>query len=53
LVAQTVKPWLSTNGMGAPCIEPGKLWQNGAVESFIGKLRDASLKMEWCHTKSG
>jgi putative transposase len=46
-VAQAVKGWLSTNGIGTAFIEPGKPWQNGAAESFIGKLRDECLNMEW------
>jgi putative transposase len=50
-VAYTVKAWLSTNGIGATFIEPGKPWQNGAVESFIGKFRDECLNMEWFHNR--
>jgi putative transposase len=50
-VAQVVKTWLSTNGIGAAFIEPGKPWQNGAVESFIGKFRDECLNMEWFHNR--
>jgi putative transposase len=28
-------------------IEPGKPWQNGTAESFIGKFRDECLAREW------
>jgi putative transposase len=28
-------------------IDPGKPWQNGANESFNGKLRDECLGMHW------
>jgi putative transposase len=46
-VANAVKAWLSTQGVGTVSIEPGKPWQNGAIESFIGKFRDECLNMEW------
>ena len=46
-VAQAVRAWLSTNGISTVFIEPGKPWQNGAVESCIGKFRDECLNMEW------
>ncbi len=46
-VARAGKAWLSTSGIGSLYIEPGKPWQNGAIESFIGKFRDECLNMEW------
>jgi putative transposase len=46
-VAQAVSAWLSANGISTAFIEPGKPWQNGAVESFIGRFRDECLNMEW------
>jgi putative transposase len=46
-VANAIKVWLSTQGIGTVYIEPGKPWQNGAIESFIGKFRDECLNMEW------
>src|SRR5919108_2986804 len=49
IVAQTVKIWLLPNGIGAMVIEQGKLWQNGAVDSFIGKFGDECLNMKWFH----
>lgn len=51
-VAQAVKAWLSTNGISTAFIEPGKPWQNGAAESFIGKFRDECLNMEWFLSRS-
>lgn len=46
-VASAIKAWLTTNGIGTAYIEPGKPWQNGAIESFIGKFRDECLNGEW------
>jgi putative transposase len=46
-VAQAVRTWLSTNDISTAFIEPGKPWQNGAAESFIGRFRDECLNMEW------
>jgi len=38
--------WLSHTGVGPLYIEPGSPWENGYVESFIGKLRDELLNGE-------
>jgi putative transposase len=46
-VASAIKTWLSISNIGPAYIEPGKPWQNGAAESFIGKFRDECLNMEW------
>jgi len=46
-IAKAIKAWLSTRGIGTVYIEPGKPWQNGAIESFIGKFRDECLTREW------
>jgi putative transposase len=46
-VANAVKARLSARGIDTVYIEPGKPWQNGAIESFIGKFRDECLNMEW------
>ena len=46
-VAHAVKAWLATSGIGTASIEPGKPWQTGAIESFIGKFRDECLSVEW------
>jgi len=45
-VAQAVRDWLSTLGVGTLFIEPGSPWENGYVESFNGKLRDELLNRE-------
>jgi putative transposase len=47
-IAKAIKAWLSTRGIGTVYSEPGKPWQNGAIESFIGKFRAECLNMEWC-----
>ena len=49
-VAQAVQAWLEQSEVGPVHIDPGKPWQNGVVESFIGKLRDECLDREWFHT---
>jgi putative transposase len=41
--ARAVRDWLKRLGVGTLLIEPGSLWENGYVESFIGKLRDELL----------
>jgi putative transposase len=32
-------------------IDPGKLWQNGADETFNGKFRDERLSMNWFRSR--
>jgi putative transposase len=49
--ANAIKAWLSISPIGPASIEPGKPWQNGAAESFIGKFRDECLNMEWFHSR--
>ncbi len=44
--AKMVREWLSHTGVGPLYIEPGSPWENGYVESFIGKLRDELLNGE-------
>ncbi len=46
-ISQAVNNWLAENGIKPLFIEPGKPWQNGKGESFIGKLRDECLSREW------
>jgi transposase InsO family protein len=41
-----VKSWLTERGCKTLFIEPGRPWQNGYVESFIGRLRDECLNEE-------
>jgi transposase InsO family protein len=44
--AQAVREWLAHTGVGPLYIEPGSPWENGYVESFIGRLRDELLNGE-------
>lgn len=44
--AKAVRKWLAHTGVGPLYIEPGSPWENGYVESFIGKLRDGLLNGE-------
>jgi transposase InsO family protein len=48
--ARAVREWLSRLGVGTLFIEPGSPWENGYVESFIGKLRDELLNREIFYT---
>jgi transposase InsO family protein len=45
-VAQAVQSWLGKQGCQTLYIEPGSPWENGLIESFIGKFRDECLNME-------
>jgi len=44
--ANRVRDWLSRLGVKALFIERGSPWENGYVESFIGKVRDELLNLE-------
>jgi transposase InsO family protein len=44
--ANAVRSWLNRLGVATLYIEPGSPWENGYVESFIGKLRDELLNGE-------
>jgi putative transposase len=44
--ANAVRNWLEELGVATLYIEPGSPWENGYVESFIGKLRDELLNGE-------
>jgi transposase InsO family protein len=44
--AKAVRKWLTSLGVSTLYIEPGSPWENGYVESFIGKLRDELLNGE-------
>ena len=39
--------WVVEQRIESVLIDPGKPWQNGTTESFIGKFRDEYLAMEW------
>jgi putative transposase len=44
--AKAVRNWLEDLGVTTLFIEPGSPWENGYVESYIGKLRDELLNGE-------
>ncbi len=44
--AQAVRNWLNPLDVTTLFIEPGSPWENGYVESFIGKMRDELLNRE-------
>ena len=48
--ARAVRNWLSKLGVQTLYIEPGSPWENGYVESFIGKMRDELLNHEIFYT---
>jgi len=45
-----VREWLETLGVTTLFIAPGSPWENGYVESFIGKLSDELLNGEIFYT---
>jgi len=49
-VSNAVRSWLSDIGVTTLFIEPGSPWENGYVESYIGKLRDELLNSETLDT---
>lgn len=50
-VSQAILEWISKSGIGTALNDPGKPWQNGADESFNGKLRDECLSLEWFRSR--
>ena len=48
--ANAVRGWLTRLGVRTLYIERGSPWENGYVESFIGKLRDELLNGEIFYT---
>ena len=44
--AKAIRGWLNRIGVKTLFIEPGSPWENGYIESFIGKLRDELLNRE-------
>ncbi len=48
--AKVVREWLEALGVTTLFIAPGSPWENGYVESFIGKLRDELLNGEIFYT---
>lgn len=50
--AKAVRDWLTRLGVQTLFIEPGSPWENGYMESFIGKMRDELLNREIFYTLS-
>ena len=48
--AKAVRNWLTRLGVQTLYIEPGSPWENGYIESFIGKMRDELLNGEIFYT---
>ena len=44
--ANAVRVWLERLGVRTLYVEPGSPWENGDIESFIGKMRDELLSLE-------
>lgn len=51
-VSKAILEWLAEATIDTALIDPGKPWQNGADESFNGKLRDECLSMEWFRSRT-
>ncbi len=51
-VSRALLKWIADQGIETALINPGKLWQNGTVESFNGKFRDECLSMEWFRSRA-
>jgi putative transposase len=51
-VSKAILEWLSASNIGTVFNDPGKPWQNGADESFNGKLRDECLSLEWFRSRA-
>ena len=49
-VAKAVREWITAVGAKTAYIEPGSPWENGYVESFNARLRDALLDGEIFYT---
>jgi putative transposase len=50
-VSRHILQWIVDSKIEVALIEPGKPWQNGADESFNGKLRDECLSLEWFRSR--
>lgn len=51
-VSRALLSWIVAQGIDTALIDPGKPWQNGAVESFNGKFRDECLSLEWFRSRA-
>jgi len=50
-VSHAILEWIAQTGIATALSDPGKPWQNGADESFNGKLRDECLSLEWFRSR--
>jgi putative transposase len=50
-VSKAILEWIVEATIETAHIEPGKPWQNGADESFNGRLRDECLSPEWFRSR--
>lgn len=50
-VSRAILEWLADQKIDTALNDPGKPWQNGADESFNGKLRDECLSLEWFRSR--
>jgi len=50
-VSLAILEWIAQAGIATALNDPGKPWQNGADESFNGKLRDECLSLEWFRSR--
>jgi putative transposase len=50
-VSKAILEWVTDEGIQTALIDPGKPWQNGADESFNGRLRDECLSLEWFRSR--
>jgi putative transposase len=50
--AKAVRDWLTRLGVQTLFIQPGSPWENGYIESFIGRMRDELLNREIFYTLS-
>ena len=51
-VSKKILEWIVESGMEVAHIDPGKPWQNGADESFNGRLRGECLNVEWFRNRT-
>jgi putative transposase len=51
-ISRAILEWLAAEGVETALIDPGKPWQNGADESFNGKLRDECLSLGWFRSRA-
>jgi putative transposase len=50
-VSRALLKWIVYQGIETALIDPGKPWQNGALESFNGRFCDECLVMEWLRSR--